>query len=399
MTLASLNSLTLSDSGVFAAPDVQPFAYSDGEATEAVLAKILTETQDLSSESQELEAQITDWPTEYHLTAKRGNLLRALNLDSAQKLLELGCGCGAITRFLGEQESGGQPKEIDAVEGSMARAELAALRCRGLDNVTIHCANFNDLAFPDSHYDLVLLVGVTEYAGRFSSASSDQEALQELLLLARKALKPGGVVLIAIENRLGLKYLLGASEDHYGEPWVGVEGYAKSTGIRTYSQPEWMAEIKKAGFANVEFAFPFPDYKVPTAVIDQASLHSDAALSAISKTRSRDYLRSFSIQHEDRVWQGMHESGELSQISNSFLIMLSDQQSAIDSLSGFGVCEFESETYNWHERATDPNTQRLQNKLANVTEQSQQLQAELDLIKQSRSYRLVNAVRSLLGRT
>ena len=242
--IAERNGLQLSSAGVFQAPGETPeFNYSDGQSVEVRLRDILSSAEDLSSDSDELQAAIEDWPTEYHLSQSRANLVRALDLSGVKRVLELGCGCGSITRYIGEQAG----IEVDAVEGSPIRAALAKLRCRDLDSVTIHAGNFNQLDFPNDYYDLVLFVGVTEYAGRFSDQASDEDALQELLGLAQKATTANGVTLVAIENRLGMKYLLGANEDHYGVRFVGLDHYQDSSGIRTYSYDEWHTQIARAG--------------------------------------------------------------------------------------------------------------------------------------------------------
>jgi hypothetical protein len=62
--------------------DYSGIAYSDGKDTEERILTIVRNTGDLTSESAELERQIVDWPTEYHLSSRRGNLLRWLNLPS-----------------------------------------------------------------------------------------------------------------------------------------------------------------------------------------------------------------------------------------------------------------------------------------------------------------------------
>ena len=248
-----MNQLSPDDNGVFSAGIAKEFNYSDGDAAEQQLRSILQSAEDLSSLSVELAEQIVDWPTEYHLSPLRANLLRCMNLDSVSRVLELGCGCGAISRYLGEQPG----IQVDAVEGSAIRAGLAAERCRDLENVCISTGNFNEMSFPESHYDLVLFVGVTEYAGRFSNRASDQEALQDLLALAKQACRTGGRIVIAIENRTGLKYMLGANEDHYGVPYVGLDNYPQSSGIRTYTQSEWLEQIEQAGFAAKRFAYTF----------------------------------------------------------------------------------------------------------------------------------------------
>ena len=391
--LATQNKFERAEDGVFASSVSHEFAYTDGAESERKLHQILNSTADLSSDSEELEGQIDDWPSEYHLSRKRSNLLRPLNLEGVERVLELGCGCGAISRYLGEQSG----LQIDSVEGSRVRAGLAASRCRDLDNVRVHCANFNDLAIPTNHYDMVLLVGVTEYAGRFSERETDQQALQDMLTMAQAALRPNGVVVIAIENRLGLKYLLGACEDHYGRPWLGVDNYPQSEGIRTYSKPEWEQQIRTAGFAASRFCYPFPDYKIPTLVLDEAAISSENSLEALSRIKSRDYLQVFEIKEESRVWSGLVQAEIADQSANSFLIVLGQSHDAVERLATFGVAEYQGQDFNWHEPEIDANTRRLQNKLGAVTEQRDQLGAEIQLYKSSKALKLLQGIRRLFG--
>ena len=391
--LATQNNFERAEDDVYASSIAHEFAYSDGEASERRLLQILQSTEDLSSGSKELESHISDWPSEYHLSRKRSNLLRPLNLEGVERVLELGCGCGAISRYLGEQRG----LQIDSVEGSRVRARLAASRCRDLDNVRVHCANFNDLELPTNHYDLVLLVGVTEYAGRFSERDSDQEALQDLLALAKAALRPDGVVVIAIENRLGLKYLLGACEDHYGRPWVGVDNYPQSEGIRTYSKVEWQQQLTSAGFAESQFCYPFPDYKIPTLVLDEAAISSENSLEVLSRIKSRDYLQAFEIKEESKIWSGLIQAGVADQSANSFLIVLGQSREAVQRMATFGVAEYQGQDFDWHEPEIDANARRLQNKLGAVTEQRDQLGAELQLYKSSKAVKVLQGIRRLFG--
>jgi SAM-dependent methyltransferase len=401
--LIELNRFSQSTSGVYQAGSAErEFNYSDGEKTEAELYKILSTAEDLSCQSDQLQAAIYDWPTEYHLSSNRANLLRPLNLDGITKVLELGCGCGSITRYLGEQEG----IQVDAVEGSPTRAGLAALRCRDLDNVTIFSANFNQIDFPEDHYDLVLFIGVTEYAGRFSEKATDQEALADLLLLGKKATKGRGVTLVAIENRLGLKYLLGASEDHYAVPYVGVDDYQQSTGIRTYSQQQWRQQADV--FKKMQFMYPFPDYKVPTTVIKDVSLD---AVDALKGQKSRDYSAAFDLgENEHRIWQGLAQAGTLGQHANSFLIALSDDPTYLDRL-----CDFSLEVYpvlplNYNIPVVAPISESLvqsDHKLqlhlnAQITQlqsHSDNLQAKVELMSNSIGWRLLNGLRRLFGKT
>src|SRR5687768_5053650 len=75
--------------------------YADG--AEGRLAEIVGAADDISSSSQELAEAATDWGTTYSLVPTRSNVVRALDLRPEMRVLEIGCGCGPITRYLGEQ--------------------------------------------------------------------------------------------------------------------------------------------------------------------------------------------------------------------------------------------------------------------------------------------------------
>ncbi len=328
----STNDFVCGDNNVYHAKqrDDVDFGYSDGQEIERQLQWIFNNVDDLSSTSYELQKHITNWPTEYHLTPKRSNLLRALNLTGVKRVLELGSGCGSISRYLGELGI-----EVDAVEGSPVRAELAAMRCRDLPGVTISTANFNDVEFPENYYDMVLYVGVTEYAGRFSNGKSDTDALQDLLSLAKRAVTPDGVVMVAIENRTGMKYAMGANEDHYSKPYIGIHNYAQPAGIRTYTRKEWQQQIETAGFAGHEFIYPFPDYKVPTVFLGEDYVNTNPyCYSHLESNRSRDYAKDFLLgSKESLLWETAAASGTLGDYANSFMILMGDSAQTIAAMS------------------------------------------------------------------
>ena len=412
--LIELNNFVKADNDVFHAPHNHEFAYTDGASTEQKLDEILRNAKDLSSDSAELQTHVHDWPSEYHLSSSRANLLRASHLGGVTRILELGCGCGSITRYLGEQAG----VQVDAIEGSPTRAALAALRCRDQSNVTISTANFNDLEMPQNHYDLVLYVGVTEYAGRFAAGKSDQEALQALLQMAKNACNDRGVTLVAIENRLGLKYMLGAKEDHYAQAFVGIDDYPQSTGIRTYSKDQWQQQIKSAGFANVQFLYPFPDYKIPTLIVNDSMANAyvgmdkvgiDKAASneerefykALGEFDSRDYNSDFSCQNEDKLWQSLHQAGTFSIHANSFLMLLSDSPESIEAMANFSYRTYPAPRFEYLDKASA--FEKLSHSKTSSTPSQTDHSAvaladELVLLKGSRGWRFLNVLRRLMGK-
>lgn len=129
--------------------------------------------------------------------------------DGSEKVLEIGAGPGAITGVLTERCG-----SVDCVDLSRKRSLINAYRHRNCSNLTIHVGNFEDIEPElDRDYDYVFLIGVLEYAGSYLH-SSDPFGQELRTILSH--VKPGGRVVIAIENRIGLKYWAGCAEDHSG---------------------------------------------------------------------------------------------------------------------------------------------------------------------------------------
>ena len=107
---------------LFRRATISEFAYSDGAEAEARLLGVVSQAKDRGTFSPELAKAINDWPSEYHLSRARHCLVRPLGIRPEDKVLELGSGCGAVTRYLGEIGA-----NVVAVEGSLARARVCLL--------------------------------------------------------------------------------------------------------------------------------------------------------------------------------------------------------------------------------------------------------------------------------
>jgi hypothetical protein len=88
--------------GIWHRQDFNGITYSDGDEVERRLLDIINNASDLSVLSDELKPHCTDWPSLYHLSSSRANILRPFEDDLIGDVLEIGAGCGAITRYLGE---------------------------------------------------------------------------------------------------------------------------------------------------------------------------------------------------------------------------------------------------------------------------------------------------------
>lgn len=322
--ISSIYSRSTED-GVWQRPDHGEFGYSDGDEVENRIASVIAAAQDCSVLSPELRTHIVDWPTRYHLSSQRANILRPLSSSLRGSVLEIGSGCGAITRYLGEVA-----RSVTALEGSRRRAHMTRLRTRDQSNVEVICDEFS--AFQTDHrFDAVTLIGVLEYANMF--VRSDQAALH-MLSKARARLNDDGCLIIAIENQLGLKYWAGALEDHLGQAMLGLEDKYKPGGVRTYGKQVLAGLLRSAGFESVDFLYPFPDYKLPSCVLTEEAFNDpafDAAPFLVSTAAKDHQLPNDLAFCLERVWPVVLANGLAADLSNSLLVVARPQgKSAAD---------------------------------------------------------------------
>ena len=292
--------------------------YSDGAHVEQALLEAVEACSDRSSLSPELAGRIVDWPTRYYFSARRANLLRPFESLLRGRVLEVGAGCGAVSRYLGETAS-----ELVALEPSPRRARVAAARCADLPAVHVVVDQLESFHATGERFDAVTLIGVLEYAHRFSDR---EDAALHWLRLSRDLLKPEGRLFLAIENKLGLKYFAGAPEDHLGRPMIGIGDLYETRGPRTYGRAELEAMLEQAGFAQCSLAVPLPDYKLPTSVLlasgrdAMPGFDGGAALAKASVMRDSD-LGGLPLFAMDRTWESLADNGLVPDLANSFLFV------------------------------------------------------------------------------
>jgi SAM-dependent methyltransferase len=294
-----------------------PYPYSDGGAVEERLLRIVTAAADLSTLSLDLAAGLSDWPSHYHLSPMRSNLLRPLVGCLGRNTLEVGAGCGALTRFLGE--CGGN---VLAVEGRPMRARIAARRCRDLPGVTVVSDRLEDLR-PEAKFDAVTLIGVPEYpAGQYAGTA----AFRVLLETCRRFLAPGGVLIVALENQLGLKYFAGATEVRDGVPMLGINDLQIPGSALTFGRRELEGMLERCGFERIDLLLPLPDYRFPTTILlpraysgrnGDLGVATFLASSAVADPR-KPRVPVFSLEG---AWPVVCRNGLTADLANSFLFV------------------------------------------------------------------------------
>lgn len=297
------------------------FAYNDGDAHETYVSDVIRKATDVSVLSRELADGMVDWESTYHLTTLRANIVRPL-LDVLEgPVLELGAGMGAVTRALGEAGL-----EVVALEGSPRRATACADRCRDLPNVQVVCDTIQSFN-PGPVFSAVVMIGVLEYSRAFGVAEDGRDPVDVVLEHVASLLRPGGQLVVAIENQLGLKYLASFPEDHLGRRMVGVEDRYRADGVVTFGREELSRRIGAAGLGHQEWLFPFPDYKLPTVVVSERALAPEPAIDVaplIAGTARHPYQQGDSLTFDlERAWHVVARNGLVPELANSFLVRAS----------------------------------------------------------------------------
>ena len=176
------------------------------------------------------------------------------------ELLDVGCGPGMMVRHLLDSRRG--DFRIAACDQSAAMVDAVAARTRKDERVRLSVGDIEDMPFPDASFDVVLAMGVLEYADATL-------ALQEIARVVR----PGGLVVATMLNPRSPYRIF-----EWGVFWParralgGVEGVlrvppgkrhgARRTGIKALSLRQFRHQLWRAGFQPEDALF----YDVTTLV-------------------------------------------------------------------------------------------------------------------------------------
>ncbi|SEM26363.1 Methyltransferase domain-containing protein [Butyrivibrio sp. ob235] len=267
----------------------------------------------------------------YHLSEMRKSLYNWYEFKEGSKLLEIGAGFGALTGLFCERCG-----HVTAIAENEFRAEAIRERYKDRDNlevmsfslpgVTINSdkdfyravsedeSRIDDFlgSFDDNdRYDYIILTGVLEQL-----SSGHGRFLEGLVrLLAAK-----GKMLIATENRYGLKYLCGEKEDVSGVPFLGVQGGSGDVGVgvqgHPFSRSELLELLDRVGLTGHKLFYPLPDYRFPLQVYTDDYLPQKNIGERV--LFYHDDNRSL-IADEKKLYSDIIDNGVFPFVANSFL--------------------------------------------------------------------------------
>jgi SAM-dependent methyltransferase len=286
--------------------------YSDGLIEDRMLS--LAMSSDCVSEDE----ISSSWPVFYHFSPIRENIVSWLPIGPSDDVLEIGSGCGAITGALSKMA-----RQVDTIDLSKKRSLINAYRHKDKSNIRIHVGNFLDMNLPGK-YDWISLIGVFEYAKEFGLG---EDPYRTMLLKVKQLLKPGGRLIIAIENKFGLKYWAGCREDHTGKLFDNIQGYPDSAHVVTFSKSELENLLLSAGFGGNSFYYPMPDYKLPKSIYSDSHLPKRGEIRDQIVNFDQDRLYLFD---ERLAWDELLKADQFCFFANSFLVISSLEEAVHD---------------------------------------------------------------------
>lgn len=283
--------------------------YCDGEVEDELLDIVKNYSP---IEYRRIIEERAKWPVLYHLSPLRENIVDWVPMDKAAKVLEVGAGCGAITGNLAKKAG-----SVTCIDLSKKRSTINAYRHQDCDNVTIHVGNFMDIE-PElpNDFDFIYFIGVFEYGQSYTGTVRPYEDLLKMML---RHLNKDGRIIIAIENRLGLKYFAGCREDHLGTYFSGIEDYAQGGGVRTFTREGLENIFRACGVKDYSFYYPYPDYKFMTALYSDGRLPRPGELSENNRNFDRDRMLLFD---EKQAFDAVIKDGLFPVFSNSYAAVI-----------------------------------------------------------------------------
>jgi SAM-dependent methyltransferase len=216
----------------------------------------------------------------YITDINRSTWVNALPVSPDATVLDVGSGLGAIAHGLALTY-----KKVVSVEGVAERVQFQKIRFaqEKLTNVELAQGSVLDLPFFPETFDLIVLNGVVEWIGEWDTAGTPREAQVRALEKVFELLKPGGVLLVGIENHWGYNSFFGRT-DHSGlsytqlmPRWLatmrlrrkGFKHYRTELNERaeyrtyTYGEGGYRKLLADAGFDVEDVYYPSPGYNLP----------------------------------------------------------------------------------------------------------------------------------------
>ena len=242
-------------------------------------------------------AEKEEWEFVYHLSSLRRSLLCWFPFDLAWQVLEPGAGFGALTGSIAERCA-----HVTALEQNILRFESCQKRYSGNERIEFLQTDIFSLS-EEKLYDCVVLTNQLERC---------QGREKELLEACHAHLKPGGVLLLVYQNRFGLKYFCGGTDEEQQVPF----GNLPPGESNLLSRREMERLASNTGFVPEICYYPMPDSLWTQAVYTDSVKNIE---SIRDRVFALDPFSSPRIASEQDLYNDIIHEGMLPHMANSYL--------------------------------------------------------------------------------
>ncbi len=283
--------------------------YMDRERTQE---KVSLAEQDMISyfkdgeHAEEILKKDSRWEVFYHLSPMRESLFNWLDFKPDAKLLELGCGLGALTSLFSRKCA--QVLAVDRIE---QKVQAVKNRYRQYENLDVFAGNIKNYNAGENRFDYAVLMPAY-YGAELKSA----------LVTVKNLVKETGSIYIVVKNKLGIDVMAGKAavgEAPY-DAWNLVES-------EYYTYTEVRNIVRETGYKKFRFYYPVPDYVLPQEIYAEDHLpddiHHDRILNYYPYTNTL-------LLHPGRYMEEIMKNHIFRECANSFLIECSVQGTLSD---------------------------------------------------------------------
>lgn len=254
----------------------------------------------------------------YHLSKARRNLIDWIPFRRGAKILEVGAECGALTGFFLSRDF-----EVTAVEAEQLKAEILKERFKDCENLKVINGSLKDLPAEET-YDCIIAAGSLPLAEQYAPYESDP--YERFLKILKTKQNEDGRLVLALPNRLGMKYFSGAREDYTGAPFTNIEGYYYHRDVRTFGRKELAELLDRAGFEGASWYYPYPDWRFPTTIFSDDRL---PGLGELNRNLESCDQERYVFFDETKAYDSIIQEGLFRDFANSFLVVYGVEKTSL----------------------------------------------------------------------
>ncbi len=247
-----------------------------------------------------------------NLSDQRQAALRWYPFKPSGRVLEIGAGFGALTGALCDRLS-----RVVVTETNHVQADYLTKRYINRKNLTVIEGEIRNISFEDQ-FDYIIMFGHLE---TIANGSDEDEIYIEYLRYLKSLLKPNGTIILAVDNRYGVRMLCGMIDKYTHRPFDAIANYPDGTEGRLFTREQLAGFIDKAGFKRKKFYSPLTDYRMPRVIYTDKMMPDRTImerLDAYYESKQGMFVNDRNVYYDAAVNQAYHF------LANSYIIEMTD---------------------------------------------------------------------------